>query len=204
VKQAALALDQPDAVYVAPSQWQWVDTLMSLVVRSRGDAASLAPAIRRAIRSADKDAPIERVATMDALVRRSVADRRFAMILFEAFGLASLCLAAIGIYGVLSGSVAERRREIGVRSAMGASRGNILALVFRQGFALAGLGVACGIAGSAFATRAIAAMLFGISRLDPVTYLGVIAVLAAVSGIACGVPAWRAACVDPAVTLRAE
>jgi putative ABC transport system permease protein len=204
VKQAALALDQPDAVYVAPSQWQWVDTLMSLVVRSRGDAASLAPAIRRAIRSADKDAPIERVATMDALVRRSVADRRFAMILFEAFGLASLCLAAIGIYGVLSGSVAERRREIGVRSAMGASRGNILALVFRQGFALAGLGVACGIAGSAFATRAIAALLFGISRLDPVTYLGVIAVLAAVSGIACGVPAWRAACVDPAVTLRAE
>jgi ABC-type antimicrobial peptide transport system permease subunit len=126
------------------------------------------------------------------------------MILFEAFGLASLCLAAIGIYGMLSGSVAERKREIGVRSAMGASRGNILGLVYRQGFTLAGLGMACGIAGSAFATRAIAAMLFGISRLDPVTYLGVIAVLAVVCAAACGVPAWRAARVDPAVTLRAE
>ena len=204
VKQAALALDPPDAVYVTPAQWQWADTLMSLVVRSRGAAPPLVPAIRRAIRSADKGAPVVRVATMDEFVRRSVADRRFAMILFEAFGLASLCLAAIGIYGVLAGSVAERKREIGVRSAMGASRGNILALVYRQGLRLAGLGVAFGIAGSAFATRAIAAMLFGVSRLDPLTYLGVISVLAVVSGIACGVPAWRAARVDPAVTLRAE
>jgi predicted permease len=204
VKQAALALEPPDAVYVAPAQWQWVDTLMSLVVRSRGDAATLAPEIRRAIRSVEKEAPIVRVATMNALVRRSIADRRFAMILFEAFGFASLCLAAIGIYGLLSGSVAERKREIGVRSAMGASRGNILGLVYRQGFRLAGLGVACGVAGSVIATRAIAAMLFGISRLDPATYLGVIAVLAAVCAAACGAPAWRAACVDPAVTLRAE
>jgi putative ABC transport system permease protein len=125
VKQAALALDQPDAVYVTPAQWQWVDTLMSLVVRSRGAAAPLVPAIRRAIRSADKDAPVVRVATMDEFVKRSVADRRFAMILFEAFGLASLCLAAIGIYGVLAGSVAERKREIGVRSAMAPPRENI-------------------------------------------------------------------------------
>src|SRR6185295_843961 len=101
-----------------------------------------------------------------------------------------------GIYGVLAGSVAERTREIGVRSALGASRGEILALVVRQGMKLTGLGVAIGIAGTAAATRVIVAMLFGVSRLDPVTYLGVIALLAAVATIACSVPAWRAARVD--------
>jgi putative ABC transport system permease protein len=204
VKQDSLAPSPPDAVYVPVAQWQWVDTLMSLVVRSRGSAAPLAPAIRRAIRSVDKDAPVVREATMADFVRRSIADRRFAMILFQAFGLASLVLAAIGIYGVLSGNVAERKREIGVRSAMGASRASILALVYRQGFRLTGLGIAFGIAGSAVATRAIAALLYGVSRLDLLTYLGVVAVLAGVAAIACGVPAWRAARLDPAVTLRAQ
>ena len=204
VKQTALVPEPPDAVYLTPDQWAWSDNLMSLVVRARGDAAALSFAVRRAIRSVDAEAPIVRVATMDALVERSLADRRFALTLFEAFGLVALLLAAIGIYGVLAGSVAERTREIGVRSAMGASRTDILALVYRQGLSLTVLGMAAGIAGAAIATRAIATLLFGVSPLDPATYLGVVAVLGGVAVIACGVPAWRAARVDPAVTLRAE
>jgi len=204
VKQMSLAVSQSDAVYITTTQWHWADTVMSLVVRASGNAAALAPAVREAVWSVDKDQPVVRVATMDDLLAASAAERRFALILFEAFALAALVLAAAGIYGVLSGSVAERTREIGVRLALGASRGSILALVVRQGMMLTGLGVAIGLAGATAASQAIAAMLFGVSRLDPVTYLGVIALLAGVSVIACGVPAWRAVRVDPAITLRAE
>jgi ABC-type antimicrobial peptide transport system permease subunit len=126
------------------------------------------------------------------------------MIVFEAFALVALLLAATGIYGVLSGHVTERMREIGVRSALGASRADILGMVVRQGMTLTALGVAIGLIGAAAASRALVTLLFGVSRLDPATYIGVIALLAGVSAIACGVPAWRAARVDPAITLRAE
>ena len=105
---------------------------------------------------------------------------------------------------MLAGSVAERTREIGVRAALGASRASILGLVVRQGMMLTGLGVAIGLAGAAASSQAVSAMLFGVSRLDPVTYAGVIVLLAVVSAIACSVPAWRAVRVDPASTLRAE
>jgi len=204
VKQISLALTQPDAVYLASTQWPWGDTKMSLVVRSRGDAAALAPAIRRAIWSVDKDQPIVRVATMDELVTASAAERRFALILFEAFGAVALMLAAAGIYGILAGTVAERTREIGIRAALGATRKAIVGLVLGQGMRLTVLGVAIGLVGAAAASEAIASMLFGVSRLDPVTYLGVVALLFAVAAAACGVPALRAARVDPARTLRSE
>jgi putative ABC transport system permease protein len=177
---------------------------LSLVVRARGDAAALAPAVRQAIWSVDKGQPIVRVATMEALLAASAAERRFASILFEVFGLAALVLAAVGIYGVLSGSVTERTREIGVRLALGASRGHILALILRQGMTLTGIGVAAGLCGAAAASSALVSLLFGVSRLDPAAYLGVVALLAVVSAVACWVPAWRAARVDPSITLRAE
>lgn len=205
VKQTSLALqDEADAVYVTAAQWRFADRAMSLAVRARGDAAALAPAVRRAVWSVDQEQPIVRVATMEDLVAASEAQRRFALIVFEAFALAALALAAVGIYGVLAGAVAERRREIGVRSALGASRRRILALVVRRGMTLTALGTALGVAGAAAASRAIAAQLYGVSRLDPLTYLGVIALLAAVAMGACALPAWRAARVDPAITLRAE
>lgn len=204
VKQVSLALSDSDAVYTPATQWQFADRVRSLVVRGRGDLTALAPAVRQAVWSVDKDEPIVRVATMDDLLAASAAERQFALILFEAFALAALVLAAAGIYGVLSGSVAERTREIGVRSALGASRGGIIALVLGQGLRLTALGVAIGLAAAAGASRAIAAMLFGVSHLDPVTYLSGITLLVAVSAIACGVPAWRASRLDPAKTLRAE
>jgi putative ABC transport system permease protein len=204
VKQVSLAVNQADAVYTTPAQWRFADNAMSLVVRTRGEPMTLLPAIRRAIWSVDKDQPIVRVATMDELVAASAAERRFALILVEAFALAALVLAAAGIYGVLSGRVAERTREIGVRSALGASRQSILALVVGQGMTLTGAGAAIGLVGAVLTSEVMVAMLFGVSHLDPVTYLGAIGLLALVALIACGVPAWRAAQVDPASTLRAE
>jgi putative ABC transport system permease protein len=141
---------------------------------------------------------------MDDLLARTAAERRFALILLEIFGLVALALAATGVYGVLSGNVSERTREIGVRLALGASRNQIFALVLRQGMTGAGLGVVIGLIGAVAATRAIVTLLFGVSRLDPMTYLGVIALLLGVSAIACWIPAWRAARVDPMVALRCE
>jgi putative ABC transport system permease protein len=204
VKQMSLALNESDAVYIPSSQWPFADNAMSLVVRTRDEAGSLARAVREAVWSVDKDQPVVRVATMDELLAASAAERRFALILFEAFALAALVLAAAGIYGVISGSVAERTREIGMRSALGASRANILGLVVRQGMTLTALGAVIGLAGAVAASQAIGAMLFGVSRLDPVTYVSVIGLLAVVSVIACGLPAWRAARVDPATTLRTD
>jgi len=204
VKQMSLALGDTDAVYTTTEQWHWADGTLSLLVRAHGDAAQLGPAIKNAIWSVDREQPIVRVAMMDDLLATSAMERRFVMILFEAFGLVGLMLAATGLYGVLSGSVTERTREIGVRSALGATRGGIVSLVLRQGMTLAGCGAALGLVGAVLASQAIAAMLFGVSRLDPDTYLGVIVLLASVSAIACSVPAWRAAKIDPMVALRYE
>jgi len=204
VKQMSLALDQADAVYIPAAQWPVGDASMSLVVRGQGDVASLTPEIRRVIWSVDPDQPILRVATLERLLAASAAERRFALILFEAFAIAALVLAAAGIYGVLSGSVAERTREIGVRAALGASRRSILALVLRSGLGLTGLGLLIGLAGAVLATRGIEAMLFGVTRLDPVTYFGVLVLLAGVALLACWIPARRAMGVDPVTTLRSE
>src|SRR5205807_8160247 len=192
VKQRSLALSDAGAVYHTTGQGRWVDPVQSLVVRGHGDATSLAAAIRQAVWSVDKDQPVVRIATMETLLAASEAERRFALSIFEAFALASLMLAAAGIYGVLSGSVAERTREIGVRAALGASRATILRMVFRQGLGLTAVGLAIGLAAAVMTTKAIVPMLFGISRIDPVTYSGVIAALTAVSIVACGVPALRA------------
>jgi predicted permease len=204
VTQTSLALGADDAFYVAMGQWPWVDQVQSLVVRTAGDPASLAPAVERAIWSVDRNVPIIRVATMDDLLARSEARRHFVLLVFETFALAALALAVIGIYGVLAGSVAERMRELGVRAVLGATPASLRALVLRQGMTLTIIGTAIGIGVAALATRAITSLLFGVSRLDPVTYLGVIALLLGVSAIACWVPAWRASRVDPAVTMRGE
>jgi putative ABC transport system permease protein len=204
VKQVSLEVNRSDAVYVTTTQWPGTDNVLSLVVRTAGEPAALVPAIKRAIWSIDKDQPITRVATMASLVAASAAERRFALILFEVFGGVALALAALGIYGVLSGAVTERTREIGVRAALGASRSRILALVLRQGMTLVGIGTVIGTIGAAAVSQAIVALLFGTSPLDPITYLAVIAVLLVVSALACWLPAQRAAWVDPAMTLRSE
>jgi len=204
VKQSSLFAGTEDAFYIAAPQWVWGDHGRWLVVRGRGAVTALVPALKRALWSVDKDQPIVRVGTMTAWVAASAAVRRFTMIVFEAFAFVALLLAATGIYGILAGGVTERRREIGVRAALGASRTEILTLIVRQGMGLTGFGMLIGLIAAALASRALVTLLFGISPLDPATYVGVTALLLAVALIACGVPAWRAARIDPAQTLRTE
>jgi putative ABC transport system permease protein len=204
VRQLSLASSDARAVYINVEQSWFTDRAMSFVVRTRGNPALLATAARDAVWSIDKDQPVARVATMADLVETSASERRFALLVFESFAFASLALAAIGIYGILAGGVAERAREIGVRAALGATRGQIVALVARQGVLLTSAGAALGVAGAAVAGRALTTLLFGVTPLDPITYLAVVALLGCVALLACAVPSWRAARVDPATTLRAE
>jgi ABC-type antimicrobial peptide transport system permease subunit len=204
VKQLSLAEGEENAVYMTAAQTSWADRVLWLVARTRGDAAGLAPAIREAIWSVDPDQSVSDVATMRGLVERSAAARRFTLIIMQTFALSALLLAAVGLYGILAGSVAERVREIGVRSALGATRIDIGAMIFRQAFALAGFGLVIGIAGALVSTRLAESLLFGISRLDPATYAGALLLLLAVSACATLVPAWRAARIDPAITLRID
>jgi putative ABC transport system permease protein len=205
VKQASLAAGTEDEVYITEAQWPLTaDNALWLVVRAHGETTTLIPALKSAIWSVDKDQPIVRIARMDELLAASTAQRQLALILFEIFGLIALVLATSGIYAVLSGSITERTREIGVRSALGASPGKILVLVMRQGMALVGVGVAIGLAASILAKNVTISLLFGISRLDLITYFGVVILLAVVSALACLLPAWRAARIDPMTAFRAE
>ncbi|MGH9773741.1 MAG: ABC transporter permease [Candidatus Acidiferrales bacterium] len=204
VKQTSLAVSNPDAVYITSAQSWFADDAMSLVVRTRGDAAALATTVRKAIWSVDKDQPILRVATMDDLLAKSEAQRRFALILFEAFGIVALALAATGIYGVLSGSVTERTHEIGVRAALGAQRGDVLRLILGDAARLVLLGIAIGIAGALGLTRVMASLLFEVKPTDPGTFSSMAILLAAVGMAACYFPARRAMSVDPMTALRHE
>lgn len=204
VKQNSLVADEPNAVYLTEAQSWFTDDIMSVVVRAQGDAAALAPAVENAIWSVNKNQALVRVATANQLMAAGEATRRFVLMLFAAFALVALALAATGIYGVLSGSVAERTREIGVRSALGASRGDILGLVLGRGVKLAAVGAALGLCAAIVSSRALASLLFGVSRLDPLTYLSVTALLLAVAAAACAIPAARAVALDPVQALRSE
>jgi putative ABC transport system permease protein len=203
VKQASL-VESTDAFYVALGQWAWVDPEPSLVVKITGDPASFVEPIKQAIWSVNATLPLERIITMSDLVAASEAQRTFALTIFAAFGLGALLLAGVGVYGLIEGSVTERTREIGVRSALGATPKRIAAFVVGQGLMLTIIGVAIGVGVAASSTRAIASLLFGIEPFDLVTYAGVVALLLAVAFIACYAPAFRAARIDPAITLRAD
>jgi predicted permease len=204
VKQQSLASLDAAAFYVPSAQWRWVDPVQSLVVRTSGDAAALASAVKSAVWSVDRNKPITRVATMEQLIRRTAAERRFASVIYGTFAVAALLLAAVGLYGVISGRVAERTREIGIRSALGATRGEIVRSVLSNGLLLTAIGVAIGVAGAFAASRLLQTLLYGISPADPATYVSVIALLGGVAALSCWAPARRAAAVDPAITLRAE
>jgi putative ABC transport system permease protein len=205
VRQRSLGESLSDAVYVPNTQWILsADRAMWLVVRGKGDARALIPAVKAAIWSVDKDQPIVRIATMDELLARSDAVRSFASILFEVFAALALVLAAIGVYGLLAGHVAERTREIGVRMALGATRAQVMRFVLNQSLALTAVGMALGLAGAAATTRYLQSLLFGVTPLDPLTFAGVAALVAVVATFAAYVPARRAAGVDPLVALHCE
>lgn len=204
VKQTSLAIDQEDAVYIPERQTWFADDTLSFVIRTRGNPAMLIPAIKAAVWSVNRNQPIVRVMTMDHTMATTEGERRFILIIFETFGIAALMLAAIGLYGVLSGSVTERTREIGIRAALGASHTDILALIVRDGMRLTVFGVFIGLCGAAAAARVLTSLLFGTSSFDPLAWISATVLLMSVAGIACWLPAWRAAWVDPSITLRAE
>jgi putative ABC transport system permease protein len=204
VKQYSLAVEAPDAFYVANGQWWWVDNVQTLVVRATGDAAALAPAIKRAVWSVNANLPVNRVTTMTSLIAASAGQRLFALTAIEAFAVAALLLAAVGLYGVISGGVAERMREIGIRTALGATPGDVVRGVVGRSMLLTLGGTIIGLGGAYAASRLLESMLFGVSRVDPLTEGAVVAILASVTLLASWAPARRAAGVDPTVTLRAE
>ncbi len=204
VAHRSLAAGPTPAVYVLPDQWYFADRAVWLVIRTDREPGALVPALQDAVRAIDTDQPVVQVTTLEGLITSSAAERRFAYWLFQAFALVALALAAIGIFGVLAGSVAERRRELGVRSALGATRSRILTGVLRRGLTLAGLGTALGLGAALVITRALDSLLFGVSRLDPVTYGAVIAILAATALAASWIPARTAVRVDPVTALRSD
>jgi putative ABC transport system permease protein len=177
---------------------------LAFAVRTAGDPTQYVNQMRRAVRSVDSDQPISAVRTMDELISLSVGQRRLSMLLLSLFSGIALVLASIGIYGLMSYSVTQRARELGVRIALGASRGDVLRLVLRQGMSLALLGITIGVGAAVALTRLIESQLYGVRATDPATFLGVALLLGATALAANLVPAVRATRVDPAVVLREE
>jgi putative ABC transport system permease protein len=177
---------------------------MTLIVRGQGTVAATVATMRDAVREVDPRLPIYNVQTMQTIVDRSTAQERLDTLLLGVFAAAAILLATLGIYGVVSYSVAQRRQEIGVRITLGAQRGDILRLVLREGASLAALGVAIGLVGAFLATRFIQSWLFEIGRGDPLTLVGASSLLVTVALLASYVPARRATRVDPAITMRSE
>jgi putative ABC transport system permease protein len=204
VKQAWLGSQATNAFYVPTAQWRWVDPLLSLVVRTTGDPAAMTAAVTRAVWSVSRNKPITRITTMEDLIARSAPNRRFASVIYSTFAIAALLLAAVGLYGVISGRVAERTREIGIRTALGATRSDIVRGVLANGLLLTGIGVVIGAAGASATSRLLETLLYGVTRADPATYIAVIGLLGGVATLACWAPARKAAAVDPAITLRSD
>jgi putative ABC transport system permease protein len=177
---------------------------MNLIVKSAVEPAALMSAIRGEIASIDKDQPIFAIVTMNQLLSDSVATRRFTLILLGLFSALALVLAAIGIYGVISYTVAQRTRDIGIRMALGASQSRVLRDVLGLGVRLTGMGLALGLTGALAATRALSSLLYGVGSADAVTFTAVSLVLMIVALFASYLPARRAMRVDPIVALRYE
>ncbi len=176
----------------------------SVLVRAKGDPASMANSLRDAVLAIDRDQPVHNIRTMDQLVVNSLAGRRFMMTLLGIFAGVALILCAIGIYGLISYTVAQRTHEFGIRMALGARASDVLQLVLRQGVRLALAGLILGAVGAWAGTRLLANQLYGIEAHDPVTFVLGMVVLGAVALLACLIPARRAAKVDPMVALRDE
>jgi putative ABC transport system permease protein len=176
----------------------------ALVIRTVVEPMSLATSVRNAIWAVDKDQAVSNIDSMKHIVAGAVARQRFSMLLLAIFAGLALVLAAVGIYGVMSYSVAQQTHEIGIRIALGAKRSDVLKMTLTQGLKLVGLGLGCGLIVAFVLTRVMASMLFGISATDPITFLSISFVLLAVALLASYIPALRATHVDPMIALRAQ
>ncbi len=189
-------------IYVALGQFAPVNAVVFL--RSTTDVEHLGEAVRHEVESVDPNVPVHSVSSMDQIIARSVADRRFALELLGVFATVALLLAAIGIYGVMAYSFSQRAHEVGIRIALGAQHLDILRMALGEGMRTVVIGLVSGVAGAAMMTRFFRSMLFVIPPTDPITFVSVSAILAAVALFACYIPAKRATRVDPLVALREE
>ena len=207
IKHRALeAVDRPELYvpYRQPLFAGWTVRPMYAIARTSADPASIVAIARHEIARVDPDQPISDVRTMDERIGRSLSSRRFSMVLLALFAGLALTLAAVGIYGIVAYSVTERTHEIGVRVALGAQRRDVMAMVVGQGMTMTIVGTAIGVAASAALARLMSSLLFGVSAVDPVTFVAIPLLLIAVALAACYVPARRAMRVDPLETLRSE
>jgi len=200
VKQYTLDSDSRIAFYLP--QTQYPTRAMNVVVRTTGDPAMVAGAVRQQIHELDSDLPLYNVVTMQERLETSMARRRFSMTLLGAFAVIALALATIGIYGVMAYLVSQGTREIGIRMALGATQNGIASLVVQKGMMLAGIGVGVGVVGALALSRIIRTLLFGIGSTDPVTFCVLPLVLLGIALIATYIPAYRASRIDPAISLR--
>ena len=200
------AADRPELYvpYRQPLFASWTVRPMYVAVRTAGDPLAAAATVRRELARVDRDQPISDVRTMDERIGRSLAGRRFNMVLLAVFASLALTLAGIGIYGIVAYSVTERTHEIGVRLALGAQRRDVMAMIVAQGMAMTVIGTAIGVVSALLLARVMSSLLFGVSAADPVTFAAIPVLLAAVAFVACYVPARRATRVDPLVALRTE
>jgi predicted permease len=203
-KFLGLSEGAPIAMYLPLAQAPSADGAGVLIVRTEGDPNAFATEVRSVIRERDASLAVFGVEPLEATVSRSVSERRFAMLLLGLFAAMALVLGAIGVHGVLSYEVARRRREIGIRMALGARPDGILKLVVGRSATLTVLAVVLGAAGAFVLTRFLRSLLFGVGVWDPATLGVVVLVMAAVGLASSAVPAWRAARTDPAVALRGE
>jgi len=201
-KYSTLGEEPTPCVYLPLAQNH--ETGVTLHVRAAASPASLVTAVHQAVQSLDKNIPITNVTPMTALIDTSLYAARMGAMLLGVFGALALLLAGVGLYGVMSFSVSRRTRELGIRMALGARRGDVLSLVLKEGMTMVGIGVALGLGTAAALTRLLASFLYGISTTDAVTFASIPVLLAAVALLACYIPARRATKVDPMVALRYE
>jgi predicted permease len=202
IRNWGLAADPTPETYV--SLRQNPKPVMTLIIRAEGDPLPLEASVRAELRAFDQELIPEQVATMRQILSRSLAPRRLNLALIGALAALAVALAAGGLYSLIAYTVAQRTHEIGIRLALGAERGDILWLVLWQGFRLAAIGIALGLAGAVAATRALRSLLFGVSPTDPLTFVAAPLLLALVALLACWFPARRATRVAPLVALRVE
>jgi putative ABC transport system permease protein len=200
VRAFGLDREEPPTMYLSHAQLP--ARRMNLVVRTGGDPMDLAAALRSVVRERDRELAISRMATLESILRSSVADRRFLMLLLGGFAAAAMILAAVGLYGVMAYIVTGRTREIGIRMALGAHAGDVFGMVAGQGMRLAAIGIALGIAIAIPALSSLEKLVYGISPRDPATLVAISALLALVAMVACCVPARRAIRLNPTIALR--
>jgi predicted permease len=206
VKQTGLASEAPLTIYLPYSQAPrpFLMSFMTVVIRTPSDPLQMANAVRREVQSVDRDMPIYSIASMEELISASLSEPRFRSLLLACFAALALILATVGVYGVVSYSVAQRTHEIGIRMALGAGREDVLKFIVAQGFKLTLIGVAAGLVAAVMLTRFLASFLFGVTPTDLVTFVAGSVLLAGVAVVATYIPARRATKVDPMVALRYE